>query len=208
MGQLLQARRHAWPDLYTYKQPRPIQGPNAIIMWRWLKHSTKKPRSIVPTVWVSTRLLDRTAEALRQSGHHSKPHEGVAYWAGRRTANEYFITTCVVPEARTTRGSFETSSLSNAKVIAYLARAGLELLGQVHSHPGSFVGHSDGDDKLALMPYDGFLSIIVPNYARKGMRPLKTCGIHIFQQSSFRRLEDWEIESHFRITEDVADLRK
>ena len=50
----------------------------------------------------------------------------------------------------------------------YLARAGLELIGQVHSHPGRFVGHSDGDDERALMPYDGFLSIVVPHYGRRG----------------------------------------
>jgi proteasome lid subunit RPN8/RPN11 len=177
-------------------------------MWRWFKRLQSQPGGSVPTIWIPANLLDRTVELLRQSGLRSKPHEGVAYWAGRRTANEYFVTTCIVPEARTTPGSFETSSRSNAKVIMYLAQSGLELLGQVHSHPGSFVDHSDGDDERALMPFDGFLSVVVPQYARQGMRPLKICGIHIFEHSSFRRLEDCEIESHFRIVDDIADLRK
>lgn len=177
-------------------------------MWRWFKRSQSQPRCSVPTVWVPAGILDRTVELLRQSGSRRKPHEGVVYWAGRRATNEYFITACIVPEARTTPGSFETSSRSNAKVIAYLAGAGLELLGQVHSHPGSFIDHSDGDDERALMPYNGFLSIIVPHYARRGMRPLKMCGVHIFEQSGFRRLEDWEIEIHFRVTDEVADLRR
>lgn len=176
-------------------------------MRRWLKRSQPQPRRAVPTVWVSASLLDRTVDILRQSGDRDQPHEGVAYWAGRRAGDEYFITTCIAPAARTTYGSFETSSHTNAKVIMYLADAGLELLGQVHSHPGALVGHSDGDDERALMPYEGFLSVVAPHYARRGMRPLTICGIHVFEHSSFRRLEDSDIESRFRIVDELADLR-
>jgi proteasome lid subunit RPN8/RPN11 len=89
----------------------------------------------------------------------------------------------------------------------YLASAGLELLGQVHSHPGSFVDHSEGDDEMALMPYDGFLSIVVPHYARDGMRPLATCGVHLFERARFRRLDDSEVEARFRVVDDFTDLR-
>ena len=89
----------------------------------------------------------------------------------------------------------------------YLASAGLEMLGQVHSHPGKLVGHSDGDNRGALMPYDGFLSIVVPHHARRGMRPLTTCGVHLFERSHFRRLPDLEIDALFRVVDDLADLR-
>jgi proteasome lid subunit RPN8/RPN11 len=176
-------------------------------MWPWVKRPPLLPRRPGPTVWLSTNVLDRTVEILRQSGHHRQPHEGVVYWAGRRTGDEYFITTCIAPASRTTYGSFETSSHTNAKVIMRLASAGLELLGQVHSHPGAFVGHSGGDDKRALMPYEGFLSIVVPHYARRGMLPLTICGVHVFEDSTFRRLKDTEIKSCFRIVDELIDLR-
>ena len=89
----------------------------------------------------------------------------------------------------------------------HMAEAGRELLGQVHSHPGKSVDHSAGDERRALMPYEGFLSIVVPHYARRGMRPLAICGVHIFEKSRFRRLTAAEIESRFRTVDGVADLR-
>lgn len=178
-------------------------------MWRWFKRSKSQPRqATAPPIWISGQLLDRTTDILRQSGESGRPHEGVAYWAGRRAGDEYFITTCIAPAARTTYGSFDTSSHTNAKVIMYLASAGLELLGQVHSHPGVSVGHSAGDDERALMPYEGFLSVVVPHYARRGMLPLAICGVHIFEDSRFRRLQDSEIEARFRVVAEFADLRR
>lgn len=177
-------------------------------MWRRRKRSSSRSGAGVPAVWVPASLLDRTVHFLRQSRDNFEPHEGVVYWAGRRAGKEYFITTCVVPSARTTQGSFVTSSETNAKVITYLASADLELLAQIHSHPGVFVGHSEGDDKRAFMPYEGFFSIVVPHYARCGMRPLTICGVHVFIQSRFRRLDKSDIESHFHIVDEYADLRE
>ncbi len=177
-------------------------------MWRWLKRAKPEPRRAAPPIWLSGQLLERTAEVLRQSGQGGQAHEGVVYWAGRRAGDEYFITTCIAPAARTTYGSFDTSSRTNAKVIIYLADVGLELLGQVHSHPGASVAHSAGDDERALMPYEGFLSVVVPHYARRGMRPLTICGIHIFEDSRFRRLQEPEIDARFRVVGEFADLRR
>lgn len=159
------------------------------------------------TTWLDVPLLERTTEVLRQSSNGKQPHEGVAYWAGRRVGNECFITTCIAPAATTTFGSFDTSAQTNAKVVMYLAGVGLELIGQVHSHPGALVGHSDGDDLRALMPYTGFLSVVVPHYGRRGMRPLTICGVHLFDGSCFRRLANPEIDASFRIVDDFADLR-
>jgi proteasome lid subunit RPN8/RPN11 len=178
-------------------------------MWKWFKRSKSKSASAAPaTVWISASLMERTAAVLRQSRVGDETHEGVAYWAGHRAGADCFITTCIAPAARTTRGSFDTSARANARVVMYLANAGLELLGQVHSHAGRFVDHSDGDDERALMPYGGFLSIVVPHYARGGMRPLTACGIHVFDHSRFRRLPDAEVEACFHIVDDFADLRK
>jgi proteasome lid subunit RPN8/RPN11 len=176
-------------------------------MFRLRKGSRVKDLAPPPVTWVSAHLLDRTGEVLRQSGHRAQPHEGVVYWAGRRVGRETLVTTCVAPKARTTYGSFATTSRSNARVVMYLADHGLELLGQVHSHPGASVDHSDGDNERALMPYDGFLSIVVPRYARDGLRPLSSCGVHVFDISGFRRLSTADVEARFRVVDDFADLR-
>lgn len=176
-------------------------------MWPRRKCSAVNTDSRTGLVWIPSSVLDRTIEVLRSSGHPEEPHEGVAYWAGTRAGGQTFVTTCIAPAARTTEGSFATSSRTNAEVIMYLASAHLELIGQVHSHPGAFVGHSGGDDRRALMPYEGFLSIVVPSYGQLGMLPLTRCGIHIFENSRFRRMQNAEVESRFRIATDFQDFR-
>ncbi len=176
-------------------------------MWERRKRKPPKPAEAPPAIWITAPLLDRTAQVLQESGERGRAHEGVAYWCGRRACGECFVTTCIAPAAKTTYGSFTTSSKTNAAVIRYLASVGLELIGQVHSHPGALVGHSDGDDERALMPYEGFLSIVVPHYARHGMRPLTVCGIHIYEGAGFRRMSPDEIERRFHVVDELADLR-
>ena len=176
----------------------------------WLRPKRTKEKTAPPkgVIWIAAAVVEHTIDVLRSSRGPGGSHEGVAYWAGTRAGDNVFVTTCIAPAARTTKGSFATSSRTNAQVIMYLASANLELIGQVHSHPGSFVGHSDGDDERALMPYDGFLSIIVPDYARHGMLPLTCCGVHVFEKSHFRRLQPTEIEARFRVAPELRDLRR
>lgn len=179
-------------------------------MWNWLKRKPQRKKVEIPscgTILIGAQVIAETVSALRRSGTPGQSHEGVAYWAGRRLGPDAVVTTCIAPAAETTFGSFATSSSTNAKVVMFLAREGLELLGQVHSHPGRFVDHSDGDNERALMPYEGFLSIVVPNYGQGGMQPLTHCGIHLFEGGAFRRLKSPEVESRFRIVSHFADLR-
>ena len=176
-------------------------------MWKFRKQKQTAEKQIAPTTWIPSTVIRNTTDILRKSGRNGESHEGVAYWAGRRSGPLCFVTTVIAPAAGTTRGSFDTSIQANAKVVMYLASVGLELIGQVHSHPGSFVGHSKGDDARALMPYEGFLSIIAPNYAKNGMSPLTICGVHVFEKGQFRQMKANEIENNFRITDDIADLR-
>ena len=181
-------------------------------MLKWLRRLTLRRQqheavTASPVVWVFGAVLEQTVEVLQRSGTVAETHEGVAYWAGRRFGADLIVTTCIALAATTTFGSFETSSYTNARVVAYLADADLELLGQVHSHPGFSVGHSHGDDERALMPYEGFLSIVVPHYGRRGMTPLTGCGVHVFEHGRFRRMGGIEVESCFRLLDVFTDLR-
>lgn len=160
-----------------------------------------------PTVWIPSAVLDQTVKVLRRSaGEAGEAHEGIAYWAGHRLSNRSVVTTCIAPGAKTGVRSFKTSLAANAQVVAYVANVNLEVLGQVHSHPASIVDHSLTDDKDALMPYEGFLSVVVPYYGRRGMTPLVDCGIHIFEAGRFRRMARTEVESSFVLIDMFVDL--
>jgi hypothetical protein len=40
------------------------------------------------------------------------------------------------------------------------------VVAQVHTHPGRWVEHSDLDDRHVLVPVEGFISIVIPDFAR------------------------------------------
>lgn len=157
--------------------------------------------SRAPHVTIAADLIRKSVLLLQGAMDEVSAHEKVLYWAGVRTEGVWHITTCIEPELTSTWGSYQTSAVANAKVIQYLASNELELLCQVHSHPGIFVGHSDGDDEGAFMPYEGFLSIVVPFYGADGIVPLVQCGVHRFQNGSFYRLTESEIDGGFTITD-------
>lgn len=121
--------------------------------------------------------------------------ESIVYWAGVKREDVWLVTTVIRPGAVGTRGSFKTSPADNARVIEFLSRAGLALLGQVHTHPSSYVDHSAGDDADAFMPKENSLSVVVPYYGRRGLRPLHRCGVHRYESGRFRRLSQAEIDA-------------
>ncbi len=170
---------------------------------RFLERLFRRPRQPhkagPPRILIHEAVLPESVRLLRESHDERSAHEGVVYWAGKSADGVWIVTTSIAPKAVTTWGSFETSAASNAQVIAFLARHGLELLAQVHSHPGQDVGHSGGDDEGALMPYENYLSLIVPHYARDGMLPLTRCGVHRFHEGEFKRLNVTEIEALFNV---------
>ena len=66
----------------------------------------------------------------------------------------------------------------------------LALLAQVHSHPGRDTRHSDGDDELVLMPYEGMFSIVAGRYGDDPLTPRGGAGIHQFQDETWVRVSD------------------
>lgn len=177
------------------------------VIERFLSGITQDSSTKLPCIYLSIEVLHRTVNLLRSYRDKKGNHEGIVYWTGITTDKFWFITTCIAPKAVTSRGSFSTDIKANADVISFINKYGLHLLAQVHSHPGKNVNHSNGDDKNAFMPYDGFLSIIVPEYSVKGMRPLSICGIHRFTKGRFKRLSYEEIKNHFITLPLFEDMR-
>ena len=141
-------------------------------------------------------------------GSMKKPHEGIVYWAGFPSPSGWTVTTVITPKAETTPGSFRTSVRANAYVVRAVNALKLQVLAQVHGHPTDWVEHSDGDNRGAFMPYDGFYSIILPWYGRRGMTSLENCGVHQFKKGGFSCLEPEEVKRRFIVVPSSIDLRK
>ncbi len=90
-------------------------------------------------------------------------HEGVVLLLGRASGEKVSVLQCVCPQAITSRGSFHISAREMARVVALATDLDLHIVGQVHTHPGEAY-HSEGDEEGANIRYDGFVSIVIPDY--------------------------------------------
>jgi len=158
--------------------------------------STQIPRLIVPdaVVAASERLLRRW-----------RKRETVIYWVGDAHSDVAIVTSVIRPRQENTLGSFHVSSEANADIVVWLCARKLKLLAQLHTHPGSYVGHSDGDNLGASLAFHGFYSLVVPHYGRAGILPLNQCGVHVFHYG-FVELPPAAAEKQIRIVPHVADF--
>ena len=120
------------------------------------------------------------------------------------------VLTVIAPQATSAPRRVVATNTANARVVKELVDHRFVHLAQVHSHPGAWVDHSDGDDEWAAFKHHGLLSLVVPNYCRRGMLPLAKCGVHRYQDGEFKRLSDKYVESHFELSDaeiQLFDLR-
>lgn len=129
-----------------------------------------------------------TGTALRKFRGPDCRHEGLVYWAGRRDGSDTLILAVLQPSC----DHGPQRVMAPATEIGRIARAaremGLAVLAQVHSHPGDDTRHSDGDDDLVLMPFEGMYSLVVGRYGDGSIRPEEGCGMHQFQEGRWVRV--------------------
>ena len=96
------------------------------------------------------------------------------------------IVGAIRPESHATIGSFNVSSVAMARVVRAANDIGLQVVGQVHTHP-KLAYHSGGDDDGARIVYDGYISIVVPGYGRE-LPSLRGAAIYSYRGHKFSRL--------------------
>jgi proteasome lid subunit RPN8/RPN11 len=132
---------------------------------------------------VAEHVVPATRAALQASsgGHHS--HEGLVFWLGRTVGADTLVLAAAVPP---TEHRVDGVFVAEPAVLATTRAArtvGLGLVAQVHSHPGDDTRHSDGDDQLILMPYEGMFSLVVADYGHGSLLPAEGAGLHQFQKA-------------------------
>jgi proteasome lid subunit RPN8/RPN11 len=129
---------------------------------------------------VASQVLSPTRAALQASCDLDGPHEGLVLWLGRVVGASTLVLAATVPE--TDHGSRHV--MCDEHAVGAAARtahaASLGVIAQVHSHPGGDTRHSDGDDRLVLMPFDGMFSLVVAEYGLGDLLP-PSAGLHQYQ---------------------------
>ena len=128
-------------------------------------------------------MIEATRDGLTSfalAGIRDGGHEGMAFWAGYEAGDATVILQAIVPNAAHSNQKIMASAAAVGDAARAARHHGLGILCQVHWHPGDDARHSDGDDELVLLPFEGMLSIVVPNFGLQ-FDGLDIACIHQFQ---------------------------
>jgi proteasome lid subunit RPN8/RPN11 len=133
-------------------------------------------------------ITENAAVAIRECMAHEIDigHEGVAYLFGQTNGESTLVVGAIRPASQTTRGSFDVSALAMTRVVRTATDEGLQVVGQIHTHTGEAY-HSDGDIDGARIAYDGYVSIVLPEYGR-GLPSFTGAAIYFYRSGAFSRL--------------------
>lgn len=112
---------------------------------------------------VSQACIDALAACLAPEIRDGQ--EGITYLLGQSDGTTTVAVAAIRPEAQVTRGSFVVGAPAMAKVVRAAVDHGLQVVGQVHTHPGDAY-HSEGDDAGARIAFTGYTSVVLPDYGR------------------------------------------
>ena len=123
-------------------------------------------RFIVPAA-----VVDKTDAALRSAG--ARHLEAFVLWTGVTEGDAFEVRAARVPEQTAYRLEsglcVRVDGAELHRLNTWLYENAQELGAQVHTHPTDAY-HSDTDDSFPIVTVRGGLSIVVPNFARRGLR--------------------------------------
>lgn len=168
------------------------------------------PRGDLRGLFILTELvLVATRDALVSfalAGIDDGGHEGIAYWAGREMGDCTVFLQAIVPMADHSQGRVMVSREEIGRTQRAARTDKLGVLCQVHSHPGSDARHSDGDDELVLLPFEGMLSIVAPRFGI-GLEGIADLCVHQFQDGRWVLCSPESVARQLVVVPVVQDLR-
>jgi hypothetical protein len=109
--------------------------------------SRTQRRQLTTRYWLPRWVLDRTWSLLRQDG--LKGVESTVLWGGRRVGAEATVLSVLYPcgaDVLRHHRFLRVGADTTAEMGRWLREQGQAALIQVHTHPGSWTGHSDTDN--------------------------------------------------------------
>ncbi|TAM17658.1 MAG: hypothetical protein EPN62_19800 [Candidimonas sp.] len=127
---------------------------------------------------VPAQVLRKGYEFMRSAGKMGL--EGMVLWAGQQDGRVFGVTELIVPQQQGLRTPDGVCAIVDGDELArlnmYLYRNSLELVAQMHTHPGAAY-HSETDDQNAIATTIGCFSIVVPDFAVRDF-PLSECAVY------------------------------
>ena len=113
-------------------------------------------------ITIALEVLEHSFEHLQRCGQGRR--ECVLAWIAP-LENPDHINEVIHPKHTATAGSYDIDPVWIGELWLDLAKRHRTVRAQVHTHPGSAY-HSSRDDTLALVHTPGYLSLVIPTFAR------------------------------------------
>lgn len=122
--------------------------------------------------------------------------EGIVFWLGQNNAGVATIRSLVLMSGSGIQKFplYMEISPDAMNALSNLAESrDSYLVGQIHSHPGTFVDLSEADIRYGVsVPY--YLSVVAPHYGMDTRTSWAECGIHVFAPGAgFHRLTEPDV---------------
>ncbi len=135
--------------------------------------------------------------------------EGLALWLGREETGDGVRATHVLnvhgPGFISGPQQLHLSDRAMSRITDVAADLNTFLIGQIHSHPGTFIQLSQVDVVHGIR-IEGYLSLVCPHYAQKLNTAWGDCGFHVFEGADYRQLHSREIASRVYFDPNPAQL--
>jgi len=148
---------------------------------------------------VPESLLGASIEEMAPDGRRGC--EGIALWLGRVSEGHATVEHLIglagpLVVKRPDHLRIDPDLLN--QVAEFAEAQDLMLVGQIHSHPGTYVDLSPTDLRYGISaPH--FLSVVAPHYAQDPAVGWTDCGVHVYvPKEGFRRLGSGQIERRIR----------
>ncbi len=158
-----------------------------------------------PTLYVPRAIISSTHQHLVP--YWKARVEAACFWFGVEAGDAQVVTTLALPELLQTAGNYRVVRESLRRLSKEMRSQGLVNLGQVHTHPGRWVGHSPYDDERAYSTRVGSLSLVWPDYGIALAHDLTGIGVHERREGRWEQLKDGQVGRRIRVVDSVSDQR-
>jgi proteasome lid subunit RPN8/RPN11 len=110
---------------------------------------------------VAAEHVEASLDVLRRCGDGRR--ECVVFWLA--PIDDETVVNVVHPDHRASAVDYRVDDQWLTMFCSDLGTDGRRVVAQVHTHPGSWVGHSGVDDRFPVFPVPGLVSIVVPHFA-------------------------------------------
>lgn len=154
----------------------------------------------VRSVTVTPAVIAVTMKALQVYGAHQL--EGLVLWLGKVEPGRACVNQAFVPEQHPVSDEsglgYFVSGDALFELNRGLAKTGLRLIAQVHSHPREAY-HSHTDDRYAIVTAEGGFSLVVPNFGKAPADPA-SWAVYRLVCGDWKELTSHEVRNLFEVS--------